>query len=85
MRELEEALQSPLVRDREMLLEVHQPGDSESLTVLGAPVRMSANPPRDALPPAPRLGEHTVEVLTQAGLHESDIDLLLRANAASLG
>jgi crotonobetainyl-CoA:carnitine CoA-transferase CaiB-like acyl-CoA transferase len=63
--ELEEALESELVRAREMVIEFEQPG-AGSVRGLGFPVKLSATPGRVRLP-GPALGEHTHEVLAAAG------------------
>lgn len=47
------------------------------LYTTGTPTQWSATPPNPAATPAPRLGEHTVEVLKQAGLRDVVIDALL--------
>ena len=39
----------------------------------GLPVKLSNNPCRIGLP-APRLGEHTEEVLTELGIGDSELD-----------
>lgn len=51
------------------------------LRTMGNPTTWSGTPP-GPLAPAPRLGEHTVAVLREAGLSESDVEALLRAGAA---
>ena len=48
---------------------------------MGVPSEWSASPP-EYRRHAPRLGEHTREVLSEAGLAESAIDELLRSKAA---
>jgi crotonobetainyl-CoA:carnitine CoA-transferase CaiB-like acyl-CoA transferase len=63
--EVEEALESELVRAREMVLEFDQPGAGR-VRGLGFPVKLSATPGRVRLP-GPALGEHTHEVLVAAG------------------
>lgn len=63
--ELDEALDSELVREREMVVAVDQPG-AGSVRLLGVPVKLSRTPgaPQG---PGPSLGEHTEEVLTALG------------------
>jgi crotonobetainyl-CoA:carnitine CoA-transferase CaiB-like acyl-CoA transferase len=53
---LDEALESELVRAREMVVEV------DGMRVLGTPVKLSRTP-ADPTRPAPGLGEHTGELL----------------------
>jgi len=50
------------------------------LKTLGSPIKLSATPP-DPRRRAPLLGEHTDEVLTQAGLSEADIRALRQSGA----
>jgi alpha-methylacyl-CoA racemase len=69
--ELEEALESELVRAREMIIEFDQPGAGR-VRGLGFPVKLSATPGRVRLP-GPALGEHTHEVLAAAGYSEAEL------------
>jgi len=80
--ELEEALASPLVRERGMVVEATQPGAEAPVAMLGAPVGMSRTPADELRRHAPALGEHTREVLVEAGLDGAEIDELLAAGAA---
>lgn len=48
---------------------------------LASPISMSDSPPRITTPP-PLLGEHTVRVLTEAGLSPDQIDALVAAGTA---
>jgi formyl-CoA transferase len=50
-----------------------------SVRALGSPIKMSATPP-DARRRAPLLGEHSEEVLREAGFNEEQIRELLRNN-----
>jgi alpha-methylacyl-CoA racemase len=63
---VDEALDSELVRAREMVVEVEQPGAGEPVRMLSFPVKLSRTPggPQG---PGPALGEHTDEVLADAG------------------
>jgi alpha-methylacyl-CoA racemase len=76
---LDEALDSGLVRAREMLVTVQQPrlGD---VRLLGQPLKLSRTPADDSRP-APALGEHTEEVLGEAGLGPDEITALLDQGA----
>jgi alpha-methylacyl-CoA racemase len=79
--DLDEALASELVRQREMVVEVDQP-ELGPVRLLGVPVKLSrtaGSPTR----PAPALGEHTAEVLAAAGFSEQEIGELLGSGAAA--
>ncbi|MDX6730147.1 MAG: alpha-methylacyl-CoA racemase [Baekduia sp.] len=66
---LAEALAGDVVRGRDgMVVEVRQPGVDRPLEVLGCPLILSATPADVHRRPAPALGEHTGEVLAEAGL-----------------
>jgi alpha-methylacyl-CoA racemase len=75
--DLDEALDSALVREREMVVEVDQP-EIGPVRLLGAPVRLSRTP-ADPVRPAPALGEHTEEVLREAGLSGEEVASLIEA------
>src|SRR3954451_6940092 len=64
--ELDEALDSELVRAREMVVELDQPGAAEPVRQLGVPVKLSRTP-GGVHAPAPGLGEHTREVVEALG------------------
>src|SRR5437588_537186 len=64
---LDEALDSELVRARAMVVEHEQPGATETIRLLGVPVKLSRTPGDTAQRPGPALGEHTAEVLAAAG------------------
>jgi alpha-methylacyl-CoA racemase len=79
--DLDEALDSELVRAREMVVEVDQPGLG-AVRQLGAPLKLSRTP-ADPTRAAPGLGEHTEEVLAEAGYSAEEIAALLAAGAAA--
>jgi crotonobetainyl-CoA:carnitine CoA-transferase CaiB-like acyl-CoA transferase len=64
----------PQVRAREMVVETDHPSLGRIRT-LGSPIKMSVTPPIVGRP-APRLGEHTDEVLREAGYSIAEIDTL---------
>jgi alpha-methylacyl-CoA racemase len=78
--ELDEALESELVREREMVISYEQPELGE-VRQLGFPIKLSRTP-ADVHRPAPALGEHTAEVLTEAGYSAEEIRALEESGAA---
>jgi alpha-methylacyl-CoA racemase len=79
--ELDEALESELVRHRGMVVEIDQPGAERPVRQLGVPIDLSDTPGRADQRPAPSLGEHTAEVLGEAGLSPEQIAELLESGA----
>jgi alpha-methylacyl-CoA racemase len=79
--DLDEALESELVRDREMVVEWEQP-ELGPVRQLGSPVKFSRTPGA-VHRPAPAFGEHTREVLADAGFAAEEIDGLLESGAAA--
>src|SRR5215216_5513985 len=75
--ELDEALDSELVRAREMVVELEQPG-SGAVRQLGVPVKLSRTP-AGPQGPGPALGEHTRQVLAALGYSQQEIDALEEA------
>ena len=69
---IEEALTDPQLVHREMVVAARHPiaGD---YTQIGSPVKLSETPPDINRLPAPRLGEHTREIVMELGLSEEDI------------
>jgi alpha-methylacyl-CoA racemase len=78
---LDEALDSELVRERQMVIELDQP-ELGPVRLLGVPVKLSRTPGEPDRP-APALGEHTREVLAAAGFEDGEIDDLLSSGAAA--
>jgi crotonobetainyl-CoA:carnitine CoA-transferase CaiB-like acyl-CoA transferase len=94
--ELGEALDSELIRAREMVVEIEQPaaaaagasagaagGDGVAVRQLGVPLKLSRTPGDHARLPAPALGEHTQEVLGELGYSPEQIEELLRSRAVA--
>jgi alpha-methylacyl-CoA racemase len=80
---LDEALDSELVRARQMVVELQQPGVAGGVRQLGIPVKLTRTPGDHAQHPGPALGEHTVEVLRDCGLAQPEIDELLQAGVVA--
>ena len=80
---LDEALDSSLVRAREMVAALEQPGAEEPVRLLGVPVKLSRTPGDPARAPGPALGEHTDDVLAAAGYGAEEIDALKAAGAVA--
>jgi crotonobetainyl-CoA:carnitine CoA-transferase CaiB-like acyl-CoA transferase len=79
--DLDEALESELVRAREMVVEWEQPRLGP-VRQLGVPVKLSRTP-GDVHDPGPALGEHTEQVLGEGGFSEDEIAALLESGAAA--
>jgi alpha-methylacyl-CoA racemase len=79
--DLDEALDSDLVREREMVVELEQPGLG-TVRQLGVPVKLSRTP-GDRTRPAPAFGEHTAEILAAAGYSEEEVASMLASGAAA--
>ena len=62
-----------------MIVDVEHPTLGH-LRTLGSPIKMTATPP-DVSRRAPLLGEHTDEVLVEAGLADAEIAALRRTGA----
>ena len=69
----------PQVVARDMVVDTDHPTLGR-LKTLGSPLKLSATPPQVGRA-APRLGEHTAEVLRQAGFTDAEIDRLLPASS----
>ena len=69
----------PQVVAREMMVDVEHPTLGR-LKALGSPIKMSATPPT-VTRRAPLLGEHTAEVLREAGYSALDLEALLKCDA----
>lgn len=77
IRSLHEGLQSEQLLHRQMRLELPEiNANGEMATHLGIPIRYQ-NEPGKVEPDLPGMGEHSVEVLLDAGLSQSQIDELL--------
>jgi alpha-methylacyl-CoA racemase len=79
--DVDEALDSQLVSEREMVVEWDQP-ELGPVRQLGPPVKFSRTPGA-VHRPAPAFGEHTREVLGDAGFEAAEIDALIESGAAA--
>ncbi|HTP23607.1 MAG TPA: CaiB/BaiF CoA-transferase family protein [Solirubrobacteraceae bacterium] len=80
---LDEALDGDLVAAREMVVELDQPGARQPVRLLGVPFKLSRTPADPVRAPGPALGEHTHEVLAEAGYTPEEIDALLESGAVA--
>jgi alpha-methylacyl-CoA racemase len=81
--DLDEALHSELVRAREMVVEIDQPGAERAVRQLGIPVKLTRTPATHARLPGPALGEHTEQALRAAGYTAEQVAELLACGAAA--
>jgi crotonobetainyl-CoA:carnitine CoA-transferase CaiB-like acyl-CoA transferase len=79
--DIDEALDSELVRAREMVIEMDQPRFGP-VRQLGVPVKLSRTP-GDPTRAAPAFGEHTDEVLREAGYSDEEIAAMVESGAAA--
>jgi len=80
---LDEALSSDLVRARQMIVGLDQPGVPGAVRLLGAPVKLSRTPADCNRLPGPGLGEHTEAVLRAAGYDDARIARLVESGAVA--
>jgi crotonobetainyl-CoA:carnitine CoA-transferase CaiB-like acyl-CoA transferase len=73
MHNIDSLLQDPHLHAVGMLKEVDHPTEGR-LQEIGVPVSFSGTPGLTVQKPAPRLGQHSAEVLREAGLSELEID-----------
>jgi crotonobetainyl-CoA:carnitine CoA-transferase CaiB-like acyl-CoA transferase len=78
-----EVLEHPQVVAREMVVETRHP-KAGATRAIGCPVKFS-DTPAEIRRPAPLFGQHTREVLTEAGLDDAEIAALLESGAAIQG
>jgi crotonobetainyl-CoA:carnitine CoA-transferase CaiB-like acyl-CoA transferase len=71
--DVNEALASDLVGEREMVVTLDQPGVVEGVRQLGIPVKLDRTPGEHNRLPGPGLGEHTEQVLRAAGYSDEQI------------
>jgi alpha-methylacyl-CoA racemase len=79
--DIDEALDSELVRAREMVIEMEQPRFGP-VRQLGVPIKLGRTP-GDPTRPAPAFGEHTDEVLAEAGYSNEEITAMKESGAAA--
>ena len=79
--ELDEVLESALVAARGMVVELAQPGADQPVKLLGAPIKLSRTPASPSRRPGPALGEHTDEILQEAGFTSAEIAALHESRA----
>jgi crotonobetainyl-CoA:carnitine CoA-transferase CaiB-like acyl-CoA transferase len=75
---LDDVLEDPQVKARELLKYVEYPGASKPVPLANTAVRLSATP-GCIRHRAPKLGEHTCEVLRELGYSDSDVGALRAA------
>src|SRR5262249_35445060 len=79
INDYEQVFADPQVIARDMVVEVDHPALGR-LKALGSPMKLSATPP-DVRRTAPMLGEHTDEILAEAGVTANEIAALHRTGA----
>ena len=81
--EVDEALASDLVGEREMVVTLDQPGVPDGVRQLGIPVKLDRTPGQHNRLPGPSLGEHTEQVLRAAGYSEEQVAELVEQGAVA--
>jgi crotonobetainyl-CoA:carnitine CoA-transferase CaiB-like acyl-CoA transferase len=78
--DLSEVLADPQVASRNLLQEVEYPGAAKPVPIASTPIRLG-NKPVNSCRRAPMLGEHTDEVLGEAGFSAKEIAAFKKAGA----
>jgi crotonobetainyl-CoA:carnitine CoA-transferase CaiB-like acyl-CoA transferase len=81
--ELDEVLDSELVRARGMVVELDQPGAEQTVRLLGVPIKLSRTPGDAGRAPGPGLGEDTDDVLAAAGFSSEEIAAMHESGAVA--
>jgi crotonobetainyl-CoA:carnitine CoA-transferase CaiB-like acyl-CoA transferase len=81
--DVDEALASDLVVEREMVVTLDQPGVEQGVRQLGIPVKLDRTPAEHNRLPGPGLGEHTEQVLRAAGYSDEQVVELLEQGAVA--
>jgi alpha-methylacyl-CoA racemase len=81
--DLDEALDSELVKAREMVVELEQPGAAAPVRLLGLPIKLERTPGNPSRAPGPALGEHTDEVLAKLGYDAEAIAAMKQSGAVA--
>ena len=76
----EELMEEPQHRATGFIHDVEHPTEGR-LRMTGCPTRWSGTPPPEQTLPAPRLGEHSVDILREAGYGDAEIERLLASGA----
>jgi crotonobetainyl-CoA:carnitine CoA-transferase CaiB-like acyl-CoA transferase len=66
-----------------MVVELAQPGAEAAVKLLGTPIKLGRTPADPTRAPGPGLGEHTEQVLAEAGFSDVEIADLLRDGAVA--
>jgi len=69
-----EAAADPQLTHREMIVDLERPGHG-TFKQIGSPIKLKEHP-AEIRTASPRLGEHTVEILTEAGFNPEEIEAL---------
>merc|ERR1719356_1373214 len=77
---LDEVFNDPHVQSRDMEIQMHLPGFKEPVSLIGSPMKFSRTKVDYRLPP-PRVGEHTEQILSEAGFPKEKIAALHDAGA----
>jgi crotonobetainyl-CoA:carnitine CoA-transferase CaiB-like acyl-CoA transferase len=79
--QMDEIARDPHFAARDMIVPIEQPGSSRKTRIAGVPIKFSETP-GGVHHRGPYLGEHTEEILRQAGIKNSDIEKLKAASPA---
>jgi len=69
---LDEVFSDPQVQSRDMEIQMNLPGFEQPVSLIGSPMKFSRTKVDYRMPP-PRVGEHTEQILTEAGMSAEQI------------